>query len=430
MDKYYILSLLKILINGAIYTVTKKYSLKHSVVNINLNRYDVNTLVIITEDDTEINIHKDTIVVKQKFNENMFMDFSEISKKIAKILLDLINRINELGLTVLQEGDSIDVEILDIHITTCDIIMFWPDNYTSDQFRELKTFLERYENIGFLTVFQSTLGSHECIINTGIQNINQKKKDMLLQQFPNIYNQYDYYTNSEFRNRWNDLTKKVVTFIQKTSNTVIILTGGNEDTFNKLFHILISIMYIFNGTLSRKVQKTESAVESKSLRKLRGVDPELYDVKRYDSSYQVYSIKCQSERQPQIYKPQELKYLSKTLKDRLIKFWNFTESKPVFYDCPNKKYPHLSFRPQDHPLGYCLPCCKKLVPSIESRQAKIDESCFANLQLPHKEIDEIISKMEGDYIHLLSYGKEISIGRMSRIPTIIEDNIFLKKNKL
>ena len=186
-------------------------------------------------------------------------------------------------------------------------------------------------------------------------------------------------------------------------------------------------MYIFNGTLTRKSEYIKPTGESKSLRKLKGVDPELYDVKRYDASYQVYSIKCQSERQPHIYKSQELKYLSRTLRDRLIKFWNFTESKPVFYDCPNKKYPHLSFRPQDHPLGYCLPCCKKLVPSIESRQAMIDEACLNNLQLPHKDIAEIIAKMERNYTHLLSYGKDISMGRLSRIPPVIEDNIFLKK---
>ena len=52
-----------------------------------------------------------------------------------------------------------------------------------------------------------------------------------------------------------------------------------------------------------------------------------------------------------------------------------------------KNIPHLSFRPQDHPLGYCLPCCKKLVPSEDSRQNKIDIACHQNYILPHKDID-------------------------------------------
>ena len=163
------------------------------------------------------------------------------------------------------------------------------------------------------------------------------------------------------------------------------------------------------------------------LAKLKGTDPELFNVKRYDPSYQVYAIKCQSERQPIIYKQYELQYLSNTIKNKLIKFWNYTEQKPVFYYCPNKIYPHLSFRPIDHPLGYCLPCCKKLVPSKDSRQSKIDAACYEKHILPHKEIDEIIKKLDQDSLHLLTYGKEIAIGRYSRIPSVIEDSILISK---
>ena len=72
----------------------------------------------------------------------------------------------------------------------------------------------------------------------------------------------------------------------------------------------------------------------------------------------------------------------------------YTEKKYVYYDCPSSKYPHLSFRPQEHPLGYCLPCCKKLIPSADSKQSKIDQACYEKHILPHKEIDEIIKVIE------------------------------------
>lgn len=75
---------------------------------------------------------------------------------------------------------------------------------------------------------------------------------------------------------------------------------------------------------------------------------------------------------------EEARGLASKKKGGLVKFWNFTEGRPAFYHCPSKRFPHLSFRVGEHPLGYCLPCCKK------TRAQAISRLCLQK----HKIVEE------------------------------------------
>ena len=429
LNDIYVVSAIKLLINGKIYIAEKRYTLYTDHEDaINTDKMLVDSLIVMTNDNINITIYKDNIYIKTSYNENDAVDFDEASKLIGDVIKYIINYINKLGLIVILDGDIIDKKLITVNIVNSNVIIYWPESLSSSQFSEFKTFLGDYEDINFLTVLQSNTGIYSCVLHTGSQQLNPQKKYNLLQQYPNIKNQYDYYTNNDFRQRWNDLTKKTLLFTQKASNTTITVTGFDKNSFESTYELLLSLMYTFSKRLRKEKKIIKMDDEgTKTLKKLKGVDPELYDLKRHDPKYQVYSIKCQSDRQPTIYKQNELQYLSKNIKNKLVKFWNFTEERPVYYHCPNKVYPHLSFRPQDHPLGYCLPCCKKLVPSETSRQSKIDAACYIKQILPHKDIDIIIKKLDKETTHLLTYGKDIPIGRLSKIPPIIENNLLLTK---
>uniref|UniRef100_A0A6C0LLN6 Ig-like domain-containing protein n=1 Tax=viral metagenome TaxID=1070528 RepID=A0A6C0LLN6_9ZZZZ len=430
LTNVYVFSVVKLLVNGRLYIADKKYLSYTEDISISMNKVPIGTFILLLSNGIKINILKNTITISKKYSDSDKIMFDEAYKNIKDIVTKIIEDINILGSTVLIETDYINCNMINMNVTNSNIILNWPENYTSEQFAKFKDYLLELDDVGVLTLLQSSGGTYECSLNRGNSNVSHARIINLLQQFPNIRNQYEYYTSNEFKSRWDDITRKTINIIQKIANTSVILTGFDMIAFESFYYLMLSILYSFSKSLSNKRQKIQVEEKgTKRLKKLRGIDPELYDIKRHDPKYSVYSIKCQSDRQPVIYKNHELKYLSNTIKNRLFKFWNFTEEGPVYYDCPNKIYPYLSFRPQDHPLGFCLPCCKKLVPSEESRQNKIDIACVQKHILPHNEIDEIIKKLDRDTTHLLSYGKEIPVGRFSKIPYILESNIFMEKTK-
>lgn len=427
LDDFFIWMGLRIVINGKEYLVDKKYSLYKENINIFSSKVENNTILLMTSTGIEISIHESFLFIKVSFFEEDMKTFEDVNKDIKKILILIIDKINKLDSIAIKQGSKIDIESINVNILSSEIITYWPETFTTEQFNSFKNTLELYEKINLVTILVAQVGNYIIKLNKSSGIVNKEKQLNLLSQFPNIINQYEYYSNEEFRNKWNLLTKKTINILQKASNTKIIFTGFNDSDFEDIFILIFTFIY-----LTSKASKTYNKIEkiskdTKFLAKLKGTDPALYNIKRYDSSYQVYAIKCQSERQPLIYKKYELDTLSDKIKNNLIEFWNFTEEKPVYYYCPNKEYPHLSFRPSEHPLGYCLPCCKKLVPSEGSRQSKIDKLCYEKKILPHNEIDEIIKNLEREATHLLSYGKEINIGRFSKIPSIIE-NILSSKD--
>ena len=99
-------------------------------------------------------------------------------------------------------------------------------------------------------------------------------------------------------------------------------------------------------------------------------------------------------------------------KKKIVKYWNFTLKKPAYYTCPSAKYPSLKFITGEHPKGFCLPCCKKLVSS-----SRKDDICSTCLIPPH-----IYTKV-GNIVpatHILAYGKDIETGRFGALPADIK----------
>ena len=85
-----------------------------------------------------------------------------------------------------------------------------------------------------------------------------------------------------------------------------------------------------------------------------------YDFKKIYNSKIVYSRKCQKQYQPVILTDDEYEKLTKDKKESAVRYWNFTKQKPVWYSCPNAKYPFVKFITKMHPKDFCVPCCKKI----------------------------------------------------------------------
>lgn len=426
----YIYAGIKLKIGGHSFWVDKKYAIADNVSErFNVPRLLYDTVYILLNDGTKIQLSKDMITVEVRYSESDHMTFDMVDKNLSEITKPIINNLNKMGLLVITEGESIDTKELYPYITNTSINAQWPENCTSEQFSHFSDTLLKYEEGGILNVKSTGLGNYEVSMMTGIACCGPQKTKAILSQLSETWNQYDYYTIPEVHTKWNDMIRNNVSFLQKASNVTMSMSGFSKLEFQLVIPVLMGMMYSFSTCVCKNIIVKDTEVVSKRLKKLKGIDPDLYSLRRYDPDVQVYSVKCQSDRQPVIYKTQELRTLPQTIKNRLVKFWNFTEQKDVYYDCPNRAFPHLSFRPRDHPLGYCLPCCKKLVPSEDSRQAKIDAICHERHIIPKNEMDELIKKLEKDRSHILTYGKFIPVNRFSFISPLIDSHVLMIKSK-
>ena len=169
------------------------------------------------------------------------------------------------------------------------------------------------------------------------------------------------------------------------------------------------------------------SLRRKGLRALQEGDPKLFDLRKYDSGATVYSVLCQNPRPPSAYSPAEVAAMPAKRRDGLVRYWNFTEDRPAYYECPNPNFPHLSFLEGRHPLGYCLPCCQKTEAHPGSRREKINQHCLsAYAAAPDddgpdgEEDDKLGALMADDELigssrHTLSYGKRIRPGRLATV---------------
>ncbi len=425
----YIFVAIKISINNHIYVIDKKYIPHVELIDYNIDTLFLNSMLIIMSNGVKITLFRDSITVDTKYEEDDGMTFETARERTIKLLKPVINIINSLGLLVIQDGVNISLTSKDLITISSSVLVLWPLPLNSEQFKLFRDYLIEYEDADILNVRNNTVGSYETVLHKGVKCCtSQKMRAILSQVSGTLWNQFDYYTVQEVRNKWNDIARNNIIFEQRASSVVIKMTGFSSYEFYYGSQIALGMMYIFNSSKNRvSDSETVETGKLKRLKRLRETDPELFNLKRYDENAMVYSVKCQSNRQPVIYKAEEIKSLSERVKKRVVKFWNFTEKKPAYYDCPNPKYPNLSFRPQDHPLGYCLPCCKKLESSEKSRQSIVDEICLKKYQISSEELVDIVNQVEREMVHVLSFGKDIPIGRMSYISPLIETDILSTK---
>jgi hypothetical protein len=164
-------------------------------------------------------------------------------------------------------------------------------------------------------------------------------------------------------------------------------------------------MYVYLVRLLETIPRVKGDTSStpvKKLKQLKERDPVLYEFKKIHNSNTVYSKLCQKQKQPIMYD---------TPGRQRVKFWNFTTNEPVYYGCPDPKYPHVNFITHGHPKGYCIPCCYKLPPSTgNDKKSKIYKTCMTDKKYEKEKKSLVTSR------YVMSYGKAIEVGRLTRLP--------------
>ncbi len=235
-------------------------------------------------------------------------------------------------------------------------------------------------------------------------------------------NQYAWLTDETAAARWGQLhSGRLVRVSHRVTDLrVEILDAGGVAELESIRRYVFA--WLDDAAPKRAARAEQASLGRGRLRRLQERDPELFDLKKHDPNATVYSVLCQSARQPIAYDEAEAAALPPKRAARLTRYRNFTDQRPAFYECPDPAFPHLGLRRGAHPLGYCLPCCKKAPANQDSQAAQATAACLARWTDGNSQATADVAPPPSR--HVLTYGKTLEPGRVSEAPPVLVDELF------
>jgi hypothetical protein len=421
------------------------------------------------------------------WREDDRVGFEAVTREVAAVAAPVIAAVNAMGAAAFPIGGRLapagaagqgarrgPAESAGVTLGAITVSAFWPHALTADAFRELKTRFRVYEKAGAVGIRGlQQAGAYTFSFRRGIVAYDPRLADRATAERgwrpagsagaeaeppgagagssaarprgPSAVNQYAWLTDEAAALRWAaTFPGRTVRIHHRATDLRVEVLGA--DSLAEFELIRRYVFAFLDGLLAgparlrtgeapapraaapsparRPADDEAPRAASRRLRRLQERDPNLFDLKKYDQAATVYSVLCQSGRQPHVYNEREAGALPAKKRAALVKYWNFTEEEPAFYECPSAKYPHLSFRAGQHPLGFCLPCCKKTRPAAGSRAALVNEGCLRDPRRAYAspaegEADAAMSR------HVLTYGKETPVGRLSDPPRELSEGLLL-----
>lgn len=338
-----------------------------------------------------------TYTVLSNWHNEDNMTLSKLIKISIEVVNPLIIKINKMRRKVLA-GTSIPLlRTSNIEVTNLNVQMVIKKTVPDSIFSNLYNSLKDSESAGIvkeLTFLPGniTFNYYKSVLNDNIQAFSK--------------NQYSYLSSKDEKEQWNkNFMGKETVIVNRNSDIMITINNIKEkelNYFNEWF------LYIFTSLKTVKVE--EKKVFKNILKTSKLKDPELYDLKRHGSNINLSRV-IQKPLQPIPYTLEEYNNLSKEEKKKAVKFWNFTTKQPMYYICPNEKYPFLNFVVDKHPKNYCLPCCKKKMKATQGKKKAIYDTCMKY----HVYSEEIVVSSR----YIIAYGKPIITDRISNLPPLL-----------
>ncbi len=366
-------------------------------------------------------------LMRTMWNEEDELGFEDIITVMKKFTDPIIRGINSLGKYVFVNGSALTpVTKQNINYQSLNICIFWKKVLMENTFKLIRGMWDAYMRariVGPRNVQQ--FDKFEFIFRKGMYQFDAAAVDRIMTSIDTVMtNQYSYLVNNSVKQKWEQsFDGRIVKMSHRTTDIRFEVSDIREKEFQIFYQYIVGFVYrvMHDDSIRAAMTTMRSYKDVKKLRKLREQDPELYNLKKHGSK-KVYSIICQNQRQPLIYTQDELKAMPAAEVKKLRQYWNFTLNKPAYYGCPNKKYPHLSFMVGAHPKHYCLPCCN-IKPQVgdEGKKMKINSICMQR----HKFISTDAIDEASISRHVMSYGKNIDIGRLSKLPQSIARNLLV-----
>ena len=379
------------------------------------------------------------------WREDDRIGFESVVEEIAAVVTPTIDAVNAMGAAAFPIGGGLAYpkpgRLSAFTLGAITVSAFWPHALTAATFREVKERFRVYEKAGVVGIRGlQQAGAYVFAFRKGVTAYDPRLADRAEAgaRGPSAANQYAWLTEPAVAARWaTSFQGRIVRIYHRATDLRIEIIGADslhefELIRRYLFSFLDGLLVGSNRLktvgkelmLPEREPASETTAASRRLRRLQERDPNLFDLKKYDQDATVYSVLCQSGRQPHVYNEAESKLLNARRRGTLVRYWNFTDDAPAYYECPDPKYPHLSFRAGQHPLGYCLPCCKKTRPAVGSRAALVNDGCLSR-RAPAADAAADADADSAMSRHVLTYGKSVPAGRISDPPREVSEGLFL-----
>lgn len=372
--------------------------------------------------------------IKTIWNEEDELGFDEILLIMKKHVDPIIAEINKLGYyAFISLGKLVPLSKMVLSYQSLNVCIFWKRVMTETTYKMVKALWEPYFRAGITKVRNvQQFDKYEFTFCKGIYQFDNTAIERIISASNNmtVNNYYSHLSNQQIKQKWDqNYDGRILRMSHRTTDIRFEIVDIREQEFQTVQTYLLGFIHsaMNDPEIKKSLEARRDYTDIKKLRKLREQDPELYNLKKHGSK-KVYSIVCQNQRQPVIYTEDELKAMSAKDKEKLVQYWNFTLEKPAWYGCPTSAYPHLSFMVGVHPKHYCLPCCnKKLREDDESRKTKVNAICSRD----HQWVEEADGNLSR---HIMNYGKDIDVGRLSKLPqtslkNLLHDTIFGDNNE-
>ena len=357
-------------------------------------------------------------------------------KELAELTLTVnkqIAAINALGREILTSSYQLpELAPYNTKYSSLTLHIFWQQSLNAEQFQVMKQAFQDDFPSGVVAPVNS-----EETVPAGTFMFRYLK-GMVYDELatPADYNygpdldNYEYLVNAKSRVRWLAAygQGRTCAIVTRTADTRIEIQDVREAEFEQIrAYVAFKMGSLSFGKSSRESksstqQPTNSKPESintKNLLKLLKVrDPELFNFRQHSSEV-VFSRICQREHQPVPLNESEYKNFIKDPKNkklRPIKYHNFTTQTPMYYVCPNARFPHLSFITGQHPKDFCLPCCKKTL--LEGAQ-NTKKGVQHNVCLESGRYTDSASESGANSRYIMNYGKSIEINRLGHLPELL-----------
>ena len=356
-------------------------------------------------------------ICRIRFPSILEYDFTDTLETIIRLSRPSIAQINKLSGSVFLKGGNIpNISVETAVYKNISMYLYWKRTMSIQSFQAMKGFWDPYITAGIIArrLIQG-VDRFEFNFIKGMFEYDRTAISRILAASgkAELKNQYMWQIDPAIHARWMSVYGyRAAKMVHRLGDVRFEISNIHEREFRLFYDYVLS--YILTVQASKEQIFTSHKKMSK-IHALRDLDPKLYDFSKLGSKH-IYSRFCQREHQPRVWSPEEyarrLSGLSGKEKELAValttKYWNFTTEAPAYYDCPNKKYPHLNFMLGYHPRNYCVPCCNKL----KKKESKTAEHCLSK----HVLTREIKADALG-LRHVMKAGKFLLPGRISHIPS-------------
>lgn len=351
--------------------------------------------------------------IKANWREDLGFGFDEIYKTTVSFVTPIINRINKLESKVLYYNKQLaEMTRSNTKFSEIGLAIFWNYNFNEAQFKVLKSVLDEFRKAGIVETRITERNEAEYYFIKGMYQYDAARLDKTIAS----NNYYEYLSNGIIKQKWTTVftNTRITKLIHRSADIKIEITGIREneyDIFNHYVYIALFMFMVENKRL--KINNANNTHRKKTLIDNKEQDPELYNTRKIYKTQFIYSRACQKPYQPRMLNDAEYEALNADQKSRAVKFWNFTRKVPVWYLSTNSRYPYIRFMVGKHPREYCIPCSKKTkVPDNPNDPNKIiHDICMQEHKWSGKKGTITMGSR-----YIMSYGKEIELDRLSRLP--------------